>query len=134
MISPTIEAALSTCVSSHEALQALLLLQREANRVWRIEDVAAALRIDVGLAASTLQALGEGGLLAADHAAVPAAYRYAPAGPAQAELVDELRQAWLAEPLEIIRIMNANAIARTRTDAIRAFADAFIFPGGRRDD
>jgi hypothetical protein len=134
MISSAIEAALSSWIASHEALQALLLLQREADRVWRAEDVAAALHIEGTLASRTLRALADGGLLALDAGASPPAYRYSPAGPELAALVDELREAWFNQPLEIIRIMNSKAISRTRTEAIRAFADAFILPGSRRDD
>jgi len=134
MISPGIQRLLSTSVANHEALQTLLLMRREPERSWRADEVATALNLGSDLARSTLQALVDGQLLRVDTSAAATAYRYAPGSSVDAAVVDELRQAWLAQPLEIIRFMNANAIARTRTEAIRAFADAFILPRGRRDD
>jgi hypothetical protein len=134
MISPGVQRILSTCVASHEALQALLLLHRERERTWHAEEVATALNVQADLARSTLQALVDGQLLLVDTSAAVAAYRYAPGSSVDAAVVDELRQAWLTQPLEIIRVMNTNAIARTRIEAIRAFADAFILRGGRHDD
>ena len=134
MISPAMQRMLSTCVASHEALQTLLLLQREPERTWRADEVATVLNLEADLAQSTLQALVDGQLLAVDTSGAATVYRYAPGSSVDAVVVDELRQVWLTQPLEIIRSMNANAIARTRTEAIRAFADAFILRGGRRDD
>ena len=134
MISPEVEKILSTCVATHEALQTLLRLKSEPHRTWRADDLATALNIEIDLARRTLQSLVDGGMLLTDTSSNPPGYRYAPSSPALAGVAHELQQTWLQQPLEIIRVMNSNAIARTRTKAIRVFADAFILSKGRKDD
>ena len=134
MISPDVERILSTCVATHEALQTLLLLKRAPGRTWRADELAAALNLERDLARRTLQGLASGGLLAMDTVSAPPGYRYAPGTPEATAAADGLERTWLERPLEVIAVMNSNAIARTRTDAIRAFADAFLIPRGRSDD
>ncbi len=134
MLPERIQSILATRVVGHEALQALLLMHRESARVWRAEELAAALGLHPGLARTTLEVLAAGGLLRPVAGATGTSYRYSPADPADEELVAELRRAWNEQPLEIIRLMNANAITRTRSDAMRAFSDAFLLSKRRRDD
>lgn len=134
MISPEVEGILSNCVATHEALQTLLRLKSEPHRTWCAEDLATALNLEIDLARQTLQSLLAGGMLRTDTSAAGPGYRYAPRSHALEAVGDELQQAWREHPLEIIRVMNSNAIARTRTDAIRAFADAFILSKGCKDD
>jgi predicted transcriptional regulator len=124
---------LATCVSTHEALQALLKLKRAPERTWSADELGNELNLERDLIRRTLQGLASGGLLAMDTSSTPTGYRYAPeSGPAAA--ADELERTWLEQPLKIISVLNANAIARTRTKAIRAFADAFLIPKEPSDD
>lgn len=134
MIPDTIRALLEQRIASFEALQVLLLLHREPRREWRGQDLAAEMNLPADVAEGALQQLVSGSLVVATAPAARGPYRYAPLEAADVPLVDELSRAWSDQPLTIIRILNANSIARTRMQAIRAFADAFILSRGKRDD
>jgi hypothetical protein len=134
MLPPRVQSILATRVVSHEALQALLLMHRESQREWRPAELAAALNLHVGLAEGALEVLAAGGLVRQVASVGGASFRYAPVDSADEGLVTELRRIWEEQPLEIIRLMNANAISRTRSDALRAFSDAFLLSKRRSDD
>ena len=134
MITDTVLALLEQRVASFEALQVLLLLHREPRCEWLARDLAAAANVPAHLVEEVLQHLVSGRLVTTTATATPVRYRYAPREAADAPLVDELSRAWSDQPLTIIRILNANSIARTRMRAIVAFADAFILSKGKRDD
>src|SRR5512134_2038319 len=134
MIAEGLETFLAARVASHEELQTLLLLCREPDRDWRADQLAAELHIEVELAESALGNLAARGLLASSGKGAESSYRYGAANATDDALCQQLAQAWLEQPLAIIRRLNANAIARTRVQAIKAFADAFIIQKGKKGD
>ena len=47
------------------------------------------------------------------------------------ETLARLVEVYEEQPIEIIKLMSANAIERVRTAALRAFADAFVLHKGK---
>ena len=56
----------------------------------------------------------------------PDRYIYAPANPDLAHAVEVLARVYETDRAALMNVMNASAIERLRTKAMRAFADAFI--------
>lgn len=120
-------------VASFEELEALLLLQRTPASALSVAAVAAALRRAPPIAEAALTGLAARHLLTLEENASSPTFRYAPSDAATAEVVGRLARLYTEQPVEIIKQMSANAIARLRSSAARAFSDAFIFKG-RKDD
>lgn len=121
---PIVDDALREFLRAHlESLEQLvcLVLLHEETRAWTIEDAAARLgmrpdRIEEaldGLVARSLAARASDGFRLAradEHSVV------------LARLADVYGQA----PIEVMKVMSAQAIERVRGGALRAFADAFM--------
>jgi hypothetical protein len=119
-------------VHTYEQLEALLKLQSGGEAEWTDGAVADALRVTVDSAGETLRGLALAGIAERVGQSGQSA-RYRLCGGEIAAVVARLARAYQENPLDVIRTMNANAIQRMRTDAIRAFADAFIFHRGSRN-
>lgn len=103
-------------LSSMAQLEMLLLLHAEPERVFRPEDVAAALRIDPGWADAELVRLHRRGLLSI----VDGAYRYDPQRTDLAHATDGLAKAMSTHRVSVITLLFS-----TPSDGIGSFADAF---------
>jgi len=125
---PELESFLLARIETYEELEALLLLRREPHDSWSADALGARLNIDRERALETLLRLADAGLLRAVHSAPDKPYCYDPADAGIDRIVEQLDSAMRERRLDLIKLMNANAMMRMRTRAIRAFADAFVIP------
>ena len=112
-------------VESYEHLEVLLLLQRNRDEQWSFEAVAEKLRITPAAAREAIDHLGRNGLLLSRASGSRPVFRYCPASENLESMVDRLVQIYKENRLGVIRLMNAGAIDRVRSAAIRTFAEAF---------
>ena len=119
-------------VDSYEQLEALLFLRSRPSQALTAKEVAAELGASPDEVERALMRLHAMGLLATAVGEMRAHYRFEPADAGSREAVDHLAEAYSESRLEVMRTMTANAIDRLRTDAVRAFADAFVL--GRKKD
>jgi hypothetical protein len=115
-VSPSLRGFLLDHIDTVAQLEALLLLYREAKPL-PVAAVARALYVPEAVAAEELAALGARGLLAADEGA----WRYAPADPQIAALVEELAGTYARALIPVTNIVHGNPLR------LRRFADAFRF-------
>lgn len=108
-------------VESVDHLRALLLLRSELGRFWSVMELSARLYLEPGRAAEVLASLQNAGLLRERGAE----YRYDPADPELARLVEELEQLDRERPVTLIKLIYS------RPGTLETFADAFRL---RRDD
>jgi predicted DNA-binding transcriptional regulator len=121
-------------IESYEQLEVVLLLHRCRDLRWTGDKVGQALNIPSTAAETALAALRRSGIAAeVREADGSVGYLYAPASPTEAEAVDQLAEAYSTQRVEIMKLMNANALLRVRTGALRAFADAFDLGKGKKD-
>ncbi|HVL85763.1 MAG TPA: hypothetical protein VM367_15970 [Pseudonocardia sp.] len=112
-------------VSSYEELEILLLLAREPGIGRTPEVVGELARVPALAAAAALERLRGTGLIEQSPGDGELAYRYRPDGPFS-DTVDLLVRESHENPVEIIKLMSANAIERIRMSALVVFADAFV--------
>jgi hypothetical protein len=98
-------------------LEALLLLRGDEQRRWSTSLMARRLYIDEPSAAAVLNHLTEIGFVAFE--AEAAAYRYAPASPAQSEMIDRLADLHAHALVAVTNIIHGRSA--------QLFADAFKF-------
>ena len=120
-------------IQSHEELEVLLLLHRGSERAWTGEQTSAALRLPLDATEMALDALALRGLLAREPSAFPRAYRYAARTAELDGTLRELQRVHSEQQLALMRVINAFAMERLRTAAIRTFADAFILRKKKQD-
>ncbi len=114
-------------INSLECLEVLLLLYREAGRVWSIEQVAGELRIKSDTAARHLERMASLGLLEAEN----------PTGDFRFQPVDEARASGariIVDAYATRRIALINHIASRALSRIRSLADAFRVWKGKGKD
>jgi hypothetical protein len=116
-VSPPLRAFLLDHIDSVAQLEALLLLRREGKPL-PVAQVARALYVPEANAADELTTLGARGLLAAEEEGV---WRYAPATPETAALVEELATTYARALIPVTNIVHGNPLR------LRRFADAFRF-------
>ena len=119
-------------IHTYEELEIIILLHRQPGQEVSGEAIAEALKIPVESVSVALRHLADGGLLEPiELAGSQLRYR---GPPDQFKLaVGRLARAYEDRRLEVMGLMTSNAIARLRTSAMRAFADAFLI-GKKRDD
>ena len=128
-LSPEVAELIRDRIESYEALQALLLLHGERG-LQSAEEVSARLNLSVGSVVTALASLKENQLLTcSDSSGSEPKFRYAD-GPHDAVVV-ALALAYSQQPIAVIRLLAASSIERIRADALRAFADAFVFRKGK---
>ncbi len=120
-----VEAFLRQHVKSYEHLEALLLLRSHRDEDWTSEAVAEKLRITPAAAQEAIDHFGATGLILSQASGSRPAFRYRPASESLESMVDRLVQTYGENRLGIIRLMNAGAIDRVRSAAVRTFANAF---------
>lgn len=127
-----IKVFLRDVVTTFEALEAILCLHAQPARAWSAPELAAAIRISVLSATETLESLHRNAVVAIDTSAPAPRYRYSPATPAVERAANDLARTFGEQRASILRVMNAYAVERVRSNAIRAFAHAFII--GKKKD
>jgi hypothetical protein len=85
------------------------------------------------MAAEALDRLCRGDLLAVRTDGDAVLFMYSPSDVGLDGAVTDLAQAYNENRLEVIKLMSANVIERVRTSAMRAFADAFLLGGKKKD-
>ena len=119
-----VQSLLREHVSSYEQLHILLLLFQE--RVdWSAEALAARFKLPVTSISAALSVLASHGLVIPTSEPPDPKYRYA--SPMNEPAVEALVHAYQKQPLAVIRFLAEQSIERIRADALRAFADAFLF-------
>jgi hypothetical protein len=122
----SVQALLRECIGSYEELEILLLLHQECEPAACIDALASRLRLRPPLVRAALESLQNCALVGKLHTETEPEYRYLPQSSKLDEAVKLLAREYRERPISIIRILNANAIERVRTAALRIFADAFI--------
>lgn len=125
-------------IDSHEELEALVLLAHDRGVLWSPARLTGSLRPPPADPAAVLARLAARGF-ATPVAPIPGAspasgaepgYRYAPASGAIDQAVLRLLELHRTDLPTLLRLLNAHAMERVRSGAMRAFADAFLL---RRD-
>lgn len=114
-------------INSLECLEVLLLLYREAGRVWSIEQVAGELRIKSDTAARHLERMASLGLLEAENPS--GEFRFHPVDDARASGARIIVDAYATRRIALINHIASRALSR-----IRSLADAFRVWKGKGKD
>jgi hypothetical protein len=133
-ISSELKALLRERIHSYEQLELVLLVRQSPSQAWSLEPIAKRLKMPEAAALEAVDDLRNGGLLEIVLDGHRRAYRYRPATPELARLIDELAHAFEEERLALVRLMNQYAVERVRTAAMRMFADSFILGKKRGED
>ncbi|HEX3835555.1 MAG TPA: hypothetical protein VHW25_01215 [Steroidobacteraceae bacterium] len=116
-------------IESYEELEILLLLRLEATEVWSETRISDRLGLSAALTADAISTLIARGLVKRQGERPRCVF--APCPEALDEAVTALARSYTSQRLEIVKLMHSNAIKRMRTEALRAFSDAFVL---RKDD
>jgi hypothetical protein len=130
MISEDVKALLRDHIESFEQLEILLLLHRRRGDTWTPDSAASELNLDPDAAATALEDLCRGGIAEVSGEGGARRYQYRQGTPTMEATIHALAEGYDEHRLEVIKLMNKNAIERVRTSAMRAFADAFFVGGG----
>lgn len=124
---------LRDCIDGYEHLEVLLLFVRARARTWAGNEVAAALNLPESVAVKTLEDLMRNGLLRTEQVKGGVVYAIQSNVVGVLETTERLAAQYDTNRIAIMKLMNANALARVRGDAVRAFADAFVVGGKKHD-
>ena len=114
-------------IDSLEGLEVLLLMCRDAGRVWSAEQIAGELRIKPGTAARHLERMASLGLLEAENPS--GNFRFYPADEARASGARIIVEAYATRRIALINHIASRALSR-----IRSLADAFRMWKGKGKD
>jgi DNA-binding MarR family transcriptional regulator len=120
-------------VENYEQLDALLLLRNHPDGSWTAGAVAERLKIPPSSASKALEDLRRNGLVDIGGERGDPVARFAPVTSSLARAVEQLSVAYEDHRLEVMNLMNENAIERVRFAAIRTFAEAFVVRKGKKD-
>jgi hypothetical protein len=127
-----IEAFLGSAVETFEELEVLMLLHEHRQREWTADEIAAKVGLCGIAIGQACVALRDTGLLRGRIETGAHAFCYRPRDPTQDHAVAEIARLYTVDRLSIVKLLNANAIERIRTAAMRMFADAFLIRKGRK--
>jgi hypothetical protein len=113
-------------IESYEQLEVLIHLRKQPDRSSSSEAIASASSIPLAAVEAALEDLREAGLAEVSSRGAAPEWRYVALQPDVDATIVRLSQAYEENAIDIVKLMNANAIERVRTSAIRAFANAFI--------
>jgi DNA-binding HxlR family transcriptional regulator len=119
------EAILSfvrSSIKSAWTLELLLLLYRNRERSWRLEQLVRELRGSAALVAESLKALGNIGLITQIESET---YCYTPKSPELDALVAALIKYYAVKPITVLR-----TIFTSPSEKIKSFSDAFLLKKG----
>ncbi len=120
-------------VETYEQLNVLLFLHRNADRGWTAGEVAEKIGLpQAELAGPALEFLCTKNLLDV-RVGEELIFRYAPAGLDTHQLVRDLARADQEAHGALLASLSENAVERIRTQAMRTFADAFMFRGPKKN-
>jgi hypothetical protein len=114
-------ALIRTGIRSVWALEILLLMKRQPERVWSKAALVQELRASTTLVQDNLGSLSAAGLIREEQQG----FVYGPASCALAQSVDELEATYRQRPVSVV-----NLIVGASTDNVQGFADAFRFRRG----
>ena len=111
-----------TGIPSVPFLEALLLLRAEAGRAWPSEDVARRLYVRQRDAAELLEQLCQAGMAERSGLGAAPAWRYRPATPAMAALIDRLAELYARPLVQVTTLIHAKLDRKAQQ-----FANAFTW-------
>lgn len=123
-LSPFVQQLLGERIEGYGQLEVLLLLQRSAPRSWTAEEAGAETKLPVDQTEEALASLVKV-RLAGRSSDDPPRYGLVPQEEELQAGILELARAWEGNRLEVIEVMNAQAMTRMRNSALRTFSDAF---------
>jgi DNA-binding MarR family transcriptional regulator len=121
-----VHAFLRHRVETFEQLESLLLLWRERDHGWTVEQLATRTKLRPSAVSTALDELIQMGLVERYGEEAARYYRFSETSPATESTLEHLQHAYADDTLAVIKLMNKNAIERLRTSAIRTFAEAFV--------
>jgi predicted transcriptional regulator len=104
-------------IGSLYALELLLLLKRDRDKVWQSSELVRELRSSRTAVAGALSRLLRAGLVAENPSG---GYSYAPASADQEHLADTIEKAYASRPMAVVR-----AIVAEPDEKLREFSNAF---------
>ncbi len=110
-------------IHTFEQLEVLRLLVRDPSRGWDARAVSGDLLIPEEASADALDHLSATGLVTRSADGPAPQFRYSPGNRALDRAAARLTEAYDLSPLEIVRVLAANAVERVRSAAVSAFAD-----------
>lgn len=133
VFSALVRELLRTHITSFEKLEFLRLLHQRPDEQWTPLALAERIGVSDIVASDALRELQANGLIACEGAAGNELFRYAPANASLSDACDDLVLALETQRAAVLGFMSVNAIDRVRSDAIRAFADSFVFVTKKSD-
>jgi hypothetical protein len=124
-IPESVQELLRERIESHDELEAALLLRADPERAWVAGELGAALELSPELGAHVEAKLIRA-RIARPVATEDLRIRYRPVSATVAKAMDQLAALWESEPIEILRLMSANALDRVREKAADTFSLARV--------
>lgn len=115
-LDPDLATFIESALPSVWALETLLVMRRDPDRIWTAEALVGETRSSLNLMNDCLRKLERAGLVAATEGG----HRYRPATPRLVELVDRLDATYALRPFSVTGVIMAN-----RSNALKGFADSF---------
>jgi hypothetical protein len=125
-------ARLLETIETYEQLEVLLLLYRGRQQRLAIDEVADRLGTSASEVDAALAQLRSLDLIAFEATGNRRVFWYL-GTPQRDAALGSLARCYDEQRLSIVKLMNANAIERLRTAAIRRFADAFVVGSKKKD-
>jgi hypothetical protein len=113
-------------IDEYEQLEILLLLHGDRRSKWNATSVSEQLRVPREISQAALELLQTRHLVTAVKEGDAVWYQCTCGDTKVERTLDSLARAYADDRLAVMQVMNANAIERVRTAAIRTFADAFV--------
>jgi hypothetical protein len=120
-------------LETYEELEALLHLFARPAQSRTVEEIAAALGAPEDASRDALDCLRRRNLVTVEGSGSELRFAFRGAGAERDLTIGALARLYAEKRLAVMRRMNANAIERLRTKAIRTFSDAFLLKR-KRDD
>jgi hypothetical protein len=110
-------AFIQKSIKSVWALELLLLLRRQRDHVWGVEELVRELRSSDAAVSEAIASLQSSGFVAADSGDL---IRYSPASPELDQVGGEIDATYAEKPLAVVKV-----IMSAPNEKLRIFADAF---------
>ena len=125
LIPEEVQAFLPEHLEKQEQPLVLKLITSRPGEDWDVERAGKSVRLPAGEAERALEELTKKNLATRKVEKGVPTFTYSARAPTT-ETIERLSQLYTSEPLEIMRLLNANAIERVRSSMARSFASAFI--------